>query len=419
MLMTSRERVRLALNHNEPDKVPCDLDASLVSGIHCKALRNLRLSLGLEDHLVKLREPTLMLGEVEEDLRKELGIDVVGLYPPYEILGYKNTGWKIWELPDGMKVQVAEGFNVTYDEHGAIYAYPKGDTSLSPSMKMPSNGLYFDNIIRQQNIDDHDFVARVDYAEDFKLLSDEDCRYYEKVSKELYEGTDYAIFGNLFPAGLGDFYHVPGPSLDKPKGIRDIEEWMMAHLIHPDYIKECFELQTEIGLKNLEMYRQAVGDRIDIIGMTGTDFGIQHGLMISRECYREFYKPYHKKMNDWVHKHTGWKTFMHSCGSIIDIMDDIIEAGFDIINPVQISADRMEPATLKEKYGDKLVFWGGAVNPQKTMPFGMAEEVYEEAKQNIEIFSKGGGFICGNVHNIQAFTPAENIIALFKAAKAQ
>jgi uroporphyrinogen-III decarboxylase len=131
--------------------------------------------------------------------------------------------------------------------------------------------------------------------------------------------------------------------------------------------------------------------------------------------YREFYKPYHKRFNDWVHAHTGWKTFAHTCGSVIPLLEDFIEAGFDILNPVQFSAAGMDLAVLKAKYGSRIVFWGGGVNPQKTLPFGTPEEVARETRENVLLLAPGGGFVCGTVHNIQGPTPPESILAFFRA----
>jgi len=170
-------------------------------------------------------------------------------------------------------------------------------------------------------------------------------------------------------------------------------------------------------MKNLEMYRQAVGDRIDVVVMSGTDFGSQNGPFIAPEAYREIFKPLHKKMNEWVHANTGWKTFFHTCGSIVAYLDDFAEAGIDILNPVQISAAGMSPEFLKGKYGETFTFWGGAIDAQHTLAFGTPEQVRKEVAHNVAIFSKGGGFVCNNVHNIQATVPVENIVALFETVR--
>jgi len=413
--MNSRERVAAALDHQVPDKVPVDLGGAVVTGIHVAALDRLRKALGLEQHPVKVYEPMMMLGIVEEDVIEAVGGDVVGLNAPGTLLGYRNERWKQWALPGGTQVLMGGGFQYTRDTDGTIYAYPGGDTSARPSARMPANGLYFDNIIRQEDLADHRFDARKDYADQYAVFSDDDCVYYERAAKELHDETSYAVFGNFFLGGVGDIFHIPGAWLKNPRGIRDLEEWIVAHYLHPEYVKEFFEMQTETTLKNLALYHQAVGERLAAIAISGTDFGAQGGLLISPDCYREFYKPYHKQFNDWVHKHTSWKVFFHTCGAIVDLMEDFIEAGVDIINPVQVSASGMEPDLLKEKYGDRIVFWGGGVDPQKTMPFGTPEEVAEETRKNVAALSKNGGFVCAAVHNIQGPTPVENILAFFRS----
>jgi len=413
--MNSRERVKAALAHQEPDKVPVDLGGSVTTGIQATALHRLRDALGLEKRPIKVYEPMMMLGLVERDVIEAIGADVMGLNAPGTLLGYRNENWKNWTLADGTEVLMGGGFEYTSDAAGVTYAYPQGDTSVRPSAKMPADGFYFDNIIRQEDLSDHAFDARKDYADQYSVFTEEDCRYYEQKSKALYEETDYALFGNFFLGGVGDIFHIPGAWLKNPKGIRDLEEWIMAHYQHPDYVKEFFDMQTEITLKNLEHYRQAIGDRLEAIAVSGTDFGAQNGLFISPECYREFYKPYHRRFNDWVHKHTKWKVLFHSCGAIADLLEDFIEAGVDIINPVQVSAKGMEPQQLKKEYGGRIVFWGGGVDPQKTMPFGAPQEVTEETRQNVAAFSKGGGFIAAAVHNIQGQTPVANILAFFRS----
>jgi hypothetical protein len=416
--VNSRERVKAALSHQQPDRVPVDFGGTVVTGIHAAALDRLRKALGLAARPVKVFEPMMMLGLVEDDVRQALGSDVVGLCAPSTLLGYRNENWKPWTLPDGTEVLMGGGFAVTYGPDGTAYAYPGGNTSVPPSAKMPANGFYFDNIVRQDDLSEHIFNARMDYADQYGVFSDEDCQYYEETSRALYEETDCALFGNFFLGGVGDIFHIPGAWLEHPRGIRDLQGWLMAHYDYPGYIRDFFDMQAEITLKNLELYRQAVGDRIVAIGVSGTDFGAQHGPFISPDCYREFYKPYHKMFNDWVHRHTSWKVLFHSCGSIAAIMDDLIESGVDVINPVQFTAAHMDLQDLKARYGDRVAFWGGGVDPQKTLPFGTPQEVARETQRNVRILSAGGGYVCGTVHNIQAPTPVENIIAFFEAIHA-
>ncbi len=417
--MSPRERVEAALAHRRPDRVPVDIGGSVVTGMHAAALHRIREELGLRSSSpVRVYEPMMMLGLVDDDVRQALGGDVVGLNAPGTLLGYRNADWKPWVLPDGTPVLMGGGFACTYADDGSILAYPQGNTAVAASAKMPAGGLYFDNIIRQQDLGAHTFDARTDYRDQYTVFTDEECRYYERTSRALYNGTDCAVFGNFFLGGIGDIFHIPGAWLPAPEGIRDLEEWIIAHYEHPDYVKEFFEMQTEITLSNLELYRQAVGERIVAIAMSGTDFGAQNGPFISPACYREFYKPYHRILNKWVHRNTTWKVFFHTCGSVIDILDDLVEVGVDILNPVQFNARGMDLATLKERYGNKLVFWGGGIDPQRTLPFGTPDEVAAETRRNVQILSQGGGFVCAAVHNIQGPTPVENILAFFRTINA-
>jgi uroporphyrinogen-III decarboxylase len=161
-----------------------------------------------------------------------------------------------------------------------------------------------------------------------------------------------------------------------------------------------------------------VGDRIAAIFISGTDLGSQRGAFISPAAYREMFMPYHKAINDWIHANTPWKTFYHSCGSMVALYDDFVAAGVDIVNPVQISAAGMDPEALKGRWGERLVFWGGGVDTQRVLPFGSPEEIEEHVRRNVAVLGRGGGFVFNAIHNIQAGIPAENLTALFRAFEA-
>lgn len=241
--------------------------------------------------------------------------------------------------------------------------------------------------------------------------------YFQRTVDQLYYNTDLSIVGGFWQGGFGDIAQVPGPGLKHPKGIRDPQEWYIAHVTHPNYIYEIFAIQCEVALENLKLYYQAVGDKIDVVVVSGTDFGAQHAAFISPDMYRQLYKPFHQQLNDWIHANTPWKVFFHSCGSVVDFLDDFIDAGVDILNPVQCSAAGMDPMWLKENYGDKLVFWGGGVDTQKTLPFGTPDQVRQEVADRIRIFAPGGGFVFNTIHNIQQGTPVENLLAMYETVK--
>jgi len=415
--MTSRERVKLAINHKEADRIPLDLGSTLVTGIQASIYSKLKNALGISKGLVKVYDPYQMLAEVEDELKQLLGVDTYGIQLPVTIFGYRNEDWKTFKMFDGTEVLISGNFEYDVLENGDIIQYPKGDRGAPPSGKMPQGGYYFDTIVRQEPIDESRLDPKEWVEQTYSLYTDEDLEYLEKTSRWYYENTNYSLLGNFWGAGFGDIAIVPGPHIPHPKGIRDPEEWYVSTITRKQYIKEIFQYQFELQMKNLKLYREAVQDRIDIIVMSGTDFGAQDGPFISPSLYREVFKPLHKAMNDWIHENTNWKTFYHSCGSDVDFLDDFVSAGVDILNPVQISASGMDPNFLKKNYGDKLVFWGGGVNTQKTLPFGTPEEVKKEVENNMLIFGKDGGFVFNTVHNIQATVPVDNLVAMFETVR--
>lgn len=414
--MTSRERLIQTLNHQEPDRVVVDMGATSVTGINANALNRLRKALQMEDRRIKISEPFQLLGEVEEDLIRRLHLDCVELNADSNIFGFSNRGRKPWVMQNGLEVDVPLEFNTTVDESGRTYIYPQGDMTVPPSAVMPKNGFFFDNITRGNIEFDEDTTGgREDFAEDYKVLSDSQLRYMEETCSRLYQDTDLGIVANLGLAAIGDFAIIPGPSVKHPRGIRSLPDFMMAEKICPDYVHEIFEYHTEVALKNAELIYQACGDKFQVIYVSGTDFGTQNGPFMSLDTYREFYKPCYQKINGWIHEHTKWKTFFHTCGSIMPFLQDFYESGIDILNPVQLSAKGMDGKVLKEQWGDKFVFWGGGVDTQKTLPFGTPEMVYEEVSERLKLFAGGGGFVFNTTHNIQSQTPPENIIAMFRA----
>jgi uroporphyrinogen-III decarboxylase len=217
--------------------------------------------------------------------------------------------------------------------------------------------------------------------------------------------------------GFGDIALVPAPFLKNPKGIRDIQEWYVSTALRKDFVVKIFERQCEIAEENINRLIDLFGDTVDVALITGTDFGTQRSQFISTDAYREMYKPFHTRVNRLIHERTGWKTFIHSCGAVFGLVSEFIEAGFDILNPVQCSAAGMEAEKLKSTFGDDIVFWGGGVDTQKTIAFGTPDEVYAEVQQRIQVFNQRGGFVFNSVHNIQGNTPLENIQAMFAAIR--
>jgi hypothetical protein len=405
-----------ALNYQQVDRVPVDLGGTLGTGAHVSVIANLRQALGLGERgdRVKVVEPYQMLGEVAADLREMLDIDTVNLPGPKNHFGFADADWKPWRTFDGTDVLVGGKFNTDPEPNGDILQYPQGDKSAPPSGRMPKGGFYFDDIVRQGPIDD----AKLDPADnlkDFSLLGDEALRLYEERARDLYDNTDLAITTGLPGTAFGDIALVPAAFLKHPKGIRDIEEWYISTISRRDYIKEVFAGQAEIAVENLKLIHQAVGDRLCAVWLDGTDLAAQNTLFCGPDTYRELYMPYSRKLNDWIHAHTKWKTMKHCCGGCEPLIEGFIEAGFDILNPVQTSARGMDPQLLVDKYGGRIIFWGGGADTQKTLPFGKPDQVREQVTERVEIFNGKNGFVFSTVHNIQCNTPTENVMAMFEA----
>jgi len=280
---------------------------------------------------------------------------------------------------------------------------------------MPVGSFFFDAIIRQEPIDD-DHLDPQDNLEEFQPVSNTDLKHYETEAKRL-ASSKRAVAGGIGGTAFGDIAQVPAPFLKHPKGIRDVQEWYISTAIRQDYLHEIFSRQCEIALENLKRVHDVVGGVIDVLFICGTDFGTQTSSFCSTDTYDQLYAPYYKRINAWIHENTTWKTFKHSCGAVEPFMPHFIDSGFDIINPVQCSAAGMDPKTLKDRYGDRITFWGGGVDTQKTLPFGTPEQVRQEVLKRCEVFAPNGGFIFNAIHNVQAKTPVANIVAMIDAVR--
>jgi hypothetical protein len=413
--MTCKDRVLAALRHRQPDTIPVDFGSTAVTGIHVRIIAALRDHYGLEKRLVKVHEPYQMLGMIDEDLKQALGIDVEGIPPPETMFGFRNENWRPWRLDNGLEVLVPENFKTTREANGDTLVYPKGDLSAPASGRMPKNGFFFDAIIRQEPIDEEKLDPR-DNLEEFSLISKQDLDYFEREAKTKAK-SGLAVMATFGGMAFGDIALVPAPFLKRPKGIRDIEEWYVSTLTRQSYIHEVFEKQCEIAIENLMTLYKRIGNLVDAVFICGTDFGTQWSTFCSVDTFKSLYHPYYKRINDWIHIHTPWKTFKHSCGSVITLIPSFIESGFDILNPVQCSAFGMEPEILKREYGSDIVFWGGGVDTQKTLMFGAPDQVRDEVRRRCDVFGKDGGFVFNAVHNIQGNVPVKNVIAMFDAIK--
>ena len=413
--MTSRERVLTAFAHKEPDKVPVDFGGMCTSMVNCQVVAQLRDYYGLEKRLPKINDMCTMTAYVEPDLGEAMGVDVQQLYNFGDTYGHKNVEWKEWEYR-GTPILIPSNATLRDDGEGGTFVFPQGDDSVAPSGHFPADGYYFDNLERPDEDFDEDDPDPSGNVEDYMPVSEEQIAFHHKVMEEI-RPLNRAVQVGLCYSCLGDANNIPGPNLKHPRGIRTIADWYMAPLLYPEMVEEVFEQGTDIAIENFKRYWEEFGSDIDIVYICGTDYGSQNSLMMSTDTFEELYLPYYKKMNDWIHSNTTWKTLKHSCGAIFDMIPLLIESGFDALNPVQCSATGMDPKRLKDTYGKDILFWGGGIDTQKVLPFGTPEEVRAQVLERLEIFSKDGGYIFNTIHNIQANTPIENIVAMVEAVK--
>lgn len=408
----SRERLVAALHHKQPDRVPIDFGGSAVTGIHASCVAALRDYYGLEKRPVRIHEPFQMLGLVESDLLDAMKVDVTGVFARNTMFGFPAEDWKEWSF-NGLEVLVPGNFNTTTDTNGDTLIYPEGDRSVPPSGRMPAGGHFFDCIVRQLPIDEAALNPE-DNLEEFAPIGDEDLTLLARRTAEA-GATGRGILASFGGTALGDIALVPGPMLKHPRGIRDVTEWYVSTKSRQSYIHNIFERQCDVARENLEKIHAAVGDGVDAIFLCGTDFGTQTSAFCSVKTFRDLYFSYYQRLTAWIHANTKWKVFKHSCGAVSKFLPSFVDAGIDILNPVQCSAAGMEPEQLKANFGESIVFWGGGVDTQRVLPFGTPQEVREQVLRRCEIFAPHGGFIFTSIHNVQAKTPIENIVAMIDA----
>lgn len=418
--MTGKEKLAAALNH-EQAPVLFDIGGLNTTGMHCMVMEELRDYYGLEKKPVRIIEPSQFLGYMEDDLREVLGVETQPLWGSRNCYGFHMDGeYHEWKTPWGQTVLVPEEYKTTVDEKGDTLIYACGDTNYAAAGRMPKGGVYYDNEDRAPEYDEDDYNIE-DNLEEFTLFTDEELSYMKKQLDELQDPTRVITQCSAGITGggtcLADHSMIAGPMLKEPKGIRALQDFYMATAGDSETIEEIFDKQTDIGIQNLQRIYETVGNNIDVLHICGTDLGTQKSLFYSRNTIKELWAPYWKKVNDWVHENTNWKTFKHCCGSIAPIIDILIDSGFDVLNPVQWTADDMDRNMLKDTFGDRIVFWGGGVDTQHMLPEGTADQVYEQALECLNLFGKNGGFVFNTIHNIVPGVPAANVDALARAVK--
>ncbi len=395
--MTPRERIIAALEHKETDRLPIDFAGTDCSGIHLIAHDKLRKYLNLDPQTTRMACLVQVLAEVDEQMQELFHADAKGLY-------FNPVEWSKWDSGWGFELEAPAlwkpedlpgGETVIRDAEGVI------------RYERPPGGYYFDPVSfifgDIETPDEFDKFPAVFGRWDWASVYDESVEDYAARAKKLYASTDCAVV-----ASWRMHYLQAGQIM------RGYEQFMIDLLTDEPLVRGMLDRLHETYLKRAERFLESMADSVDIIFFTD-DLGTQNNLLISPETYREMIKPYWTELIALVKKYDK-KVLMHSCGAVSDLIPDFIEMGIDALNPVQITANGMEPERLKKEFGNDITFWGGGISTQGVMGGGTPEQVREEVKRNVDIFAPGGGFVFTQVHNIQVNVPPENIVAAYQAA---
>jgi hypothetical protein len=407
--MTPRQRVLKAVNHQVPDRVPIDLGGCKASGIAATAYDKLKRALGIPG-CTKISDPRFMIAVVEEEVLRRLHVDVVPLDLSILLsLVRDDRDWVPRRLFDGTEVLFPPDTRLAKNADGS-WVLLQSDGSLS-TFRMPKGGHYFDDT--SFNLGD-----RID-PQKFRPVSDipdEQLKILGNYGQAIYRNTDYAILGWGFGVCFLGLSLITDRASNVTQGLPN--EWMMMLMSEKETCHEIMDRSVEATISCLRLVNQAVGSCCFAWGIAADDSGTQRGEFIRPDLWAEMLKPHYRKLCDWIHAHTPWKVFLHSCGSIYHLLPHFIEAGIDIINPVQTSAANMDPRRLKAEFGERLVFWGGGCDTQHVLGSAAPEEVRQHVRERIGIFSPGGGYVFNQIHNVQTNVPPANVLAMFDAAYA-
>jgi uroporphyrinogen decarboxylase len=407
--MTARERVIASVEHREPDRLAVDLGSNPSSGISAVAHANLVRHLGLRDQRTRVYDVVQQLAQPSDELLDRLRIDAVDIGRTFDA---SDEDWQLMTLPSGIDVEMPAWFHPVHQENGAWEAFRDEGVRIA---SMPLGANFFDQT---------HFPYLDGYPDDLSSLPQVmplvlwsglvhspwdhagDTGFWETLRRqtlELRASTDRALMVvvgcNLFEWGTF---------------LRRIDNFLMDLVLDQANVERLLDALLEIHFETLDQVIASVGDIVDIVRF-GDDLGTDTGPLMSPATYRAIFKPRHAALNAYVHERSSMKTFLHSCGSLYELLPDIIETGVDILNPVQISAADMQPEKLKREFGADITFWGGGADTRKALPKGTPEEVRDHVRRNIEAFAPGGGFVFATAHNMLPDVPPQNIEAMFEA----
>jgi len=386
-----------ALHHKEPDYFPVDFAATRSTGINAYTYRALLQTLSIDHESIEIFDFKQLLAQPSEKILSLFESDCIPIYRLAPTAGIAINKYKKYPMTDGNTYLLPDNYNPVVLEDGSSLIM----NNDIPVLKRPFRGLYFDDCY-------HPLAEADGFLPSFQLpgISNEEKEYLSHKAKKLYETDDRAIVASS------------GISIIE-RGIKDwgFEEYLTRLYTDPELVHEYLDKLTEAYILFLDKYLEAVSPYVQVI-QCNDDLGMQTGTLISRKIYRDFFKPYHSRIFSHIKKIAPLVSILlHSCGSIYDLIPDLIEAGVDALNPVQINAANMDPKTLKCEFGKDICFWGGGCSTQTTLSFGTLDEIEDEVKRMVDIFAPGGGFVFNQVHNIQNNVDPEKVIILYNTVK--
>jgi uroporphyrinogen decarboxylase len=407
--MTSRERILAAIDHREPDRVPVDLGATPSSGISAVAYGRLKQHLAIPNGHTRVYDVVQQLAQPEEAILDRFGIDVVDIGRTFNV---RDEDWYDTALYDGQAAQYPAWFRPERQMDGSWIARLTNGVEIA---RMPAGGAFFDQTC---------FPFVDGYPDGLEGLD-------EAMGKVLWAALPQSPWDHAQEPGFWGALRERALALRRSSDralmigvgcnlfewgsfLRRLDNFLVDLLMSPAQVERLLDALMERHLATLEKVCAAVGDVADLVRF-GDDLGTDGGPFMAPATYRRFFKPRHARLCDYVHRNSRMKTFLHSCGSVYRLMPDFIEAGCDVINPVQTSARDMEPERLKREFGKDICFWGGGCDTRRVLNLGTPAEVRDHVRRRIEIFAPGGGFVFNTIHNILPEVPPENVVAMFEA----
>ena len=406
--MTSRQRVLAAIRHTEPDRVPLDLGATPSSGISAIAYNNLTKHLGLDVGPARVYDVVQQLAQPDDAVLERFGVDVLDIG---RVFNTADDDWCDYTLPDGSAGRYPHWFRPHRNDDGSWIAC---NSEGMPIARMPVRGTFFDQTVFPY-VDGYPATFEgLDAAMGNVLWASLVHSPWDHAGKEGFWDTLRARAMELRQASDRALVIVVGCNLfEWGAFLRRMDNFLMDLAAEPDNVERLLDALMDRHLAMLEKVCRYVGDVADICRF-GDDLGMDMGPFMSGDTYRRLFKPRHAALCDYVHRNSSMHTFLHSCGGIRPLIGDLIDAGFEILNPVQTGCNGMDPKELKREFGKDITFWGGGCDTRRVLNTGTPDEVRRHVAERLEVFSLGGGFVFNTVHNILPEVPPENIVAMYE-----